>query len=743
MKKGIKSLAIAALAVSALTPVAAASAAENVENGVYTSTEFYTLDAFKKLSTSKKAAALNSTGTVVVIGGQVFKASDVLTASDSQLPNLGTSADTYTTPAGNKLVSGKPLDTTAPVSELKVESVSAINSSQIKVQFSEAMDKATLIDPSGNLIGVTFAPVGTAEAVADATSTASLSADGKTLTITAPAGDFFNGLYTIDFATSIEVKDGSKALEAYSTTFTVNDTTAPSFTKVEQTGVNKYRVFFSEPLSAQGTYSFKYADTNTALALGDVTVTPTLTKGFVDLTITGATLPGKTITGTVIGALDGKGTVQAPNPATFTIKSANADGVAPKVQSIVAESKSKFTVKFSEQVDLAIADILVNGTALASGTASLVQDTTDKTKYTVTLNTALTNNINTIEVLKSVTDLSGEVLHPTTNYSQQVQFAADKVAPKLVSSTVKKDETDGKEYLHLVFDEKVTVSAISDASAKLVDKDGYTSTGTLAVAAGDIKTVGTAGKEVKIELAAVTFEGTALGSTNAGNKFTFNLTSVEDGVQNEIAPVTVSFTRGTDAGGAIAAQTVASVSKTSPTKVTVTFNEDVDVATANNVANYSIQGLTILKAEAQSSNKKQVVLTLKENENTLTGTRAITVKNVKSTLGKAMTSTYNNTIALDENVVPTFIAKQTTDTTITLSFSEDVIGDNAEDFEVFVNGVKATISSYAAGVITLSDAPAEGSTIKVKVVTDTSGSSDVIADTAGNSIKIGTEVTVK
>lgn len=113
MKKGIKTLAAAALAVSALTPVAAAAAtptATNVEAGVYTTTNFYSLTDFAKLSTADKVAVLTAEGTVVVVAGQVYKANDVLTASDSELEALGTSVDEYTTEDGNKIESGKPLD---------------------------------------------------------------------------------------------------------------------------------------------------------------------------------------------------------------------------------------------------------------------------------------------------------------------------------------------------------------------------------------------------------------------------------------------------------------------------------------------------------------------------------------------------------------------------------------------------------------------------------------------------------
>lgn len=140
MKKSTKTLAAAALAISALTPVAAASAASSIADGVYTSTNYYSIPDFKKLSTADKAAALTSPGAVVVVGGTAYTGADVLSASDSELPDLGTAADAYTTEAGNKLVSGQKID--AVTGSIEVSSVSAINKTKVEVTFNKAIDAA-------------------------------------------------------------------------------------------------------------------------------------------------------------------------------------------------------------------------------------------------------------------------------------------------------------------------------------------------------------------------------------------------------------------------------------------------------------------------------------------------------------------------------------------------------------------------------------------------------------------------
>lgn len=127
MKKGFKAVTAAALAVSALTPVAAFAAESTVDNGVYTSTNYYSIDAFKKLSGSAKASALTSEGAVIVIAGKVYTGNNVITLSDSQLGASAVTVDAYNAANGNKLVSGKPIGGENQTGDLKVESVSAIN----------------------------------------------------------------------------------------------------------------------------------------------------------------------------------------------------------------------------------------------------------------------------------------------------------------------------------------------------------------------------------------------------------------------------------------------------------------------------------------------------------------------------------------------------------------------------------------------------------------------------------------
>ena len=125
MKKFLATIVLVALLLVTLNPIKIAEASTQIDNGVYTTANYYTIAEFKKLSTANKATILTTSGTVVVLGGIVYKAQDILTASDAQLPTLGIKVSDYTTEAGNKLVSREKLDSNkpSPSGEFKIESI--------------------------------------------------------------------------------------------------------------------------------------------------------------------------------------------------------------------------------------------------------------------------------------------------------------------------------------------------------------------------------------------------------------------------------------------------------------------------------------------------------------------------------------------------------------------------------------------------------------------------------------------
>lgn len=205
-----------------------------------------------------------------------------------------------------------------PVVTPKVESVSAINAAQLQVKFNKAVDKSTVIDSDGTLkAGVlTITKVdGTGSVTIDGTSLASLSEDGKTLTITVASGALNSVKYVVNVpADTVKATDGKYVEKYVSEVSTASDSTAPTVTKTETLNASTVRVYFSEPLSSAGNWTFKLADGSTAA----VTPTPNLAKGYVDLAIDSSVAVGKEITATIIGATDYANNLINPNPVTRT-----------------------------------------------------------------------------------------------------------------------------------------------------------------------------------------------------------------------------------------------------------------------------------------------------------------------------------------------------------------------------------------------------------------------------------------
>ncbi|MFB6467393.1 hypothetical protein ACE38V_11345 [Cytobacillus sp. Hz8] len=642
-------------------------------------------------------------------------------ALDDQAYNIkvkvvGTAPEKYVLEAFNAPLAKQAEDLAADVAALKeelaapaVQSVSAINGAQLEVKFNKSIDKDSVIDADGTIkAGVLSVAkvdgLGTVS-VTDAGSLATLSEDGKTLTVTAATGGAFNNLKYVATVNGDIVKttEGKFVPKFVSNVLEATDAVAPTITNVEKLDASNVRVYFSEPLSNGGTWSFKYADGTTA------TVVPGILKiseGYVDLAIDPGVVSGKEITATVIGAKDFAGNLVNPNPNTLKITKGQLDGTKPTVTSITSLGLNKFEVKFSEEVQgFDGSDISIDGAAalndvsagtpatLEAGEAKVTRDTTDKTKYTVELGTTLSAGIHTVGLpVNAVSDLSGE---QSAVFSKVLDFKADATAPKLVSSQIKKDE-NGLEYLHLTFDEAVNPGTVTALTATSV-KDYVTTTGTIDLT-GIAPVANTGNKEYKVKLADVEFDPTGAATADAlatGAKFTLTLTGAfSDTSSVALGTSSIEFVRGTDT--LTVAQTVTSVNKVvgTPSIVKVIFGQDVDGATATNPSNYNINGVVVEKAELRAGETNAVYLTLQANSNSLTGERNVSINGVKTKDGVAMSSAYAGTVNLDENVAPTFTAALVSGTSIKVTFNENVTdatdGITVSDLAVKYDGTELT-----------------------------------------------------
>ena len=579
--------------------------------------------------------------------------------------------------------------------DLKVVSVSAINAKEVEIKFNKAVDKATVVSGT-TLQNISITGIGTAGTnhVAPGTTKTVLSEDGKTLTVTAQAAtaNFFDGQYAVTVPVAVTDKAG-KAIEAYTQILTVNDTTRPTVKSVTYPDNNKAKIIFSEPLNSIGTVTFS----NAKVTLDTFNVNDnSITVDLVDSSLTINT----DYTVTILGAKDGAGNLISPNPVNVTVKKTTIDDVKPEVAALEAVKTGVMKITFSEKLKAnatgKIGEFVVgSGTAQdiiipgGTGTVNSAIDTTGKI-VTVT-NAALTAGVKTITIQNYI-DLS---TNAGDAFTKVLDFKNDETAPKLVTSVVKKDSA-GTEFLHLTFDEPVTAGTVTGLTATQY-KDFVTTTNTMDLTGlTAVPTTNDTEYKVALNAAGVKFNSLALVK---GAKYTVTLTgafSDKASTPNPLGATTITFERAEDVLTAKPKVTGIAQSASDNNVLEVQFDMPVNGATATNVANYSVEGLTVASATLVPGNK--VELKLAVDSNAITGFRNVTVSGVKSSDGVAMDS---KTVAVNmkENVRPTITKAQIMSaTTIKVKFSELVVvtglTDN-NDFEVYVDGTKATIATVA------------------------------------------------
>lgn len=621
--------------------------------------------------------------------------------------------------------------------QLKVESVKALNATQMQVTFTKAVKESSVIESAPNkdtLVdgAIKIEKVATASNSVDAdASKAVLSEDGKVLTITTDKA--MNGEYVVSVVKDkILSKDTNKIeyVEEYtSPVINVKDEVAPKINSVEKISSTQYKVKFSEPIANVGTLKAVLADGKDVTA--DITQDKTsLIKGELVLTL-GGTYTNKDVNVTLIGTKDFAGNLITPNPASFTVKKGELDGTKPTVSAITVATPEKFEIKFSEEVQKFDVDkIVVDGTALVKDSDSVEQDKTDKTKYIVKLNTILSAGFHTVSInAGDIKDLSGEEIDA---FSKAVEVKKDAVGAKLTSATVNRDGKDGKEYLVIKFDKDVTLDKIDKANLNSTGlegkayKDYVTRNVTIKTSAADKEFVPVADgvkNEYKIALADLVIDGTPLVKDE---KYTLDLpeSAVKNltGEANLEQKASIIFTRSLDT--VVSGQEVDNVITNQAdvttgtaagkddtlknSEVRVVFKTEVDGATATTASNYVIDGATVKKAEL-ASDKKTVKLTLEDNKTSFSGDRYITVNGVKTKDGLGMKEAFKKVITLNENIAPTVTAVDITavDTatkkaTVKISFSEAVSNAGTDDFKLLIDGVEeagniAEVAELSAG----------------------------------------------
>ncbi|WP_432775398.1 hypothetical protein AAFJ72_19665 [Brevibacillus gelatini] len=656
--------------------------------------------------------------------------------------------------------------TPEPTGELKVESVSAVNAKELVVEFNQAVKEDSIIaqtstgsEVAGTLVdGVVKVDSASADSLK-----ASLSKDGKKLTIVAAAN--WEGAHSIEFvAGKVQTADGKAYLDAFVDAFNYTDDVRASISGVDFESKFVYTVNFSEPVQSVGTVSAKLAD-GTAVTL-DTGATgyglATDGKSF-KVFFANTTPVNQEISVSFPALTDYANNVSIPLTAKITID--GTDNVKPVVTSATAVSQTKVQVKFSEPITVVDpTKVKFNGNALSAATVEV--NAKDKTVLDITVPTTTTSGALLIEA-GAVEDLSGNA---NNAYSQAINFAFDKEAPVVSSTEVFKDS--GLNKLRVTFSEDVTKVGTTGFTLKYTDEYGVTKTVT--VPDGKIAVDTTKKNIVVVDL----HDGTNAVKENVTYTVDIPKGYFQDTFGNDSELKTVTFVNSATAATTklaliaanpiVAADTIGSGATrlTDGAFVDVQFADAVDVTTATNASNYTVEGAEVAKAElvyndpttATANGAKAVVrVYIKDDTVEESGNYNVTVKGVKGYYGNVteIKSTTKN-VQIAENVRPTVISASfkafddvTPSTTVTLTFSESIASDAVADgdFELYVDGKKvstATVTNGPLGTsvdftidVDLSAEVAAGKVVKLVATSDFD-----LADDSDNKANVK-EVTVK
>ncbi|WP_314303929.1 Ig-like domain-containing protein [Brevibacillus parabrevis] len=610
------------------------------------------------------------------------------------------------------------VDPTTP-GELKVESVSAINGKTVEIKFATAVDEDSVVTGAGILQNITFTKLTGAATVTAGTLAAELSEDGKTLTVTPGAAEFFKGDYAVEVTTGVKDANGKALAAKYNTLLSVNDTTAPtivSATASAKTTTTKVTLKFSEPV----------VDTSAVVKINGV-------AGFVaygadqsELEVTTSTQlqAGQTYSVQVLNLKDFAGNLLPNFTSNVTV---TADATAPTVTNLNVVRDNLIEVTFDKAISLAslqatgaVKLLDGNSTDLAGGNITGITakaNTGGKTFRIALDNTPALPFVNgsfsgTLVFTDSVTDTAGNKIAPT---NKPFTLTMDTAVPTVASLTFKKANATGT-YAGVALTNGAIVVKFSEA----VTKDAA-----MATAAANWKLISNAGADVtttyltNTELAAAAVNTddptevviplktkitTASGITSftvrmpAGQVDDLSLSANTNAASvNNVAVEADEVPASDTAVPTIAWGSVGGNATTGNTfSLTVSDNVDVDKATLLDLNNYRLDGaplpagtyITITGAASPYT----VTVNLPVDAITADKDFALTVSGFKDKAGNTAVTFTKNNVALKDYVAPELTAAAlNTDGTLSLTFSEAVntgVGKEA-DFALKVNGSTA------------------------------------------------------
>lgn len=623
-----------------------------------------------------------------------------------------------------------------------VKSAEIISSNEIQVVFESPIDASTVIGADNKLLDSITITLNknTKNVLANdpGTLTASLSSDLKTLTIT--SANNLVGYYGIKFTNNIKTTGGI-AIEEYYKVLTYIDTSAPAIASVtlDESGmINKIK--FTEAINIQNlkisyvalvnaTSTYTYSTSSISFLSNKTNYILSTDKRTLSINLSGISSIdyGKTFTVTLSGItdLEGNATDSAKLPVyltTDTTPKAQAQPIA-----IARTSYYTLTATFNRA-------ILSPGYATVNGILILgVVDADDNTKvnYTMTSSSAYLSGIQTVYL----SYWNGYNVMSNDTSAQQpraftVNFTVDKTNPILVSNEYDEDTS----ILTLTYNKNVKLT-----SASGVFSSAFTSllgvTNTASITYSQIAT--TDEKVIKLQLNNMTLLGSYTFTLFAG----FVVDEYEN--YNLSGQITINNTSGT--APELPGPYAITQSTMNMNQIILQFANKLDVASAQNIDNYSISGLTIISAVVTKNTTNDgatVLLTVAYSSIGVTGERPVTISGVMGYNGSySEIMSYSASVIIADNVKP-YLVSTTIDSTsknvICLNFNEQIQGTISVN--VYQLGAAVVYSNTVTVVgnkvyITLGSIPTSGTYLRIDVtsnnITDLSGNASTISTSLG------------
>ncbi|HHX11890.1 MAG TPA: hypothetical protein GX731_03645 [Clostridiales bacterium] len=577
-----------------------------------------------------------------------------------------------------------------------VRSAEISSSTQIKIVFDSAIDKSSIIGTKGELLsGVVLAlqPDTKGNLAKDpGILTPVLAEDNRTLTIT--SSNMLSGDYSINITDAVKTMNGI-AIEPYFRQMSYVDTIGPILTGVvlddsgmistirfsEAVDFSKLNITDATLLPSSGKTTYDPA--TITMLNNELNYVPSEDK--MSLTINLSNIAptdyGKSFTIVISGIKDLAGNM----PPSYTLAAVLRTDVTPRAQAILTtvarSSYNTITATFNRAIKTA-GWASINGGPITYGVVS-----GDNNKQVI----YMLNN-NEIQLTGSIPveigfwdgynvidkDISAEKM-----VKRYVNFTADKTSPLLIEQSYDSDT----KILTLRFNKEVRPNLPNGVIlANLVTINDDIRSG---VNLNYTQLSSTDKKLINLKIDNMQVLG----------KYTFTLEKgfILDNFNNESLSRAISISNATGTSTELPGPYIIVQSSSNLNEIHVKFNNKIDVASAQNIGNYSIPGVAVISAlviDNTSENGATVILTVKDSSIDVTVERPITIKGVMGYGGNfTPMSPYTTYVALVENKAPQLVS-YTFDNkalnNIKMTFSEKIQGTlivNVTQLNGYYNGV--------------------------------------------------------